>query len=202
MDRPFDRAAAARAFLTYVLLPAWVVPGVLDWYWHRVTKIEKNAGAFESLTHVAMALEAGLGVTTPLFFEIDAGVIAVMLGSALAHEATAMLDVGYAKLRRPIPQYEQHTHSFLEVLPFVAVAVTSFLQPEQARALVGLGSERPRFRFRFQHPRLPLAQMLAIVGTTGLLGVAPHVEELVRCLRAKPTLAPQPPAPEPPCAED
>src|ERR1700738_3059131 len=106
MGRPFDRAAASRAFLTYLLLPAWVVPGVLDWYWHRITKIEQTAGAFESVTHVAMALEAGVGVTTPLFFEIDAGVIATMLASALAHEATAMLDVGYAKKRRAIPQYE------------------------------------------------------------------------------------------------
>jgi hypothetical protein len=184
-----------------MLLPAWVVPGLLDWYWHRITKIEQTAGAFESLTHVAMALEAGLGVTTPLFFEIDAGVIAVMLGSALAHEATVVLDVGYAKSRRCVPQYEQHTHSFLEVLPFVAVAVTAFMNPEQARALFGIGAERPRFRFRPQHPRLPLAQMAAIVGTTGLLGIVPHVEELIRCLRVKPTLAPQPPPPEPPCAQ-
>ncbi len=201
MDQPFDRAAATRAFLTYLLLPAWVVPGVLDWYWHRLTKIEQTAGAFESLTHVVMALEAGAGVTAPLFFEIDAGVIAVMLGSALAHEATVILDVRYAKSRRRLPQYEQHTHSFLEVLPFVAVAVTAFMNPDQARALLGFGTERPRFRFRPQHPRLPLAQMVAIVGTTGLLGVAPHVEELVRCLRVKPTLAPLPPPPVPPSGE-
>ena len=140
-----------------------------------------------------------MGVTTPLFFEIDAGVLATMLASALAHEATVILDIGYAKKRRSIPDYEQHTHSFLEVLPFVAVAVTAFLNPDQARALVGVGPERPRFRFRLQHPRLPLAQVAAIVGVTGLLGVAPHVEELIRCLRVKPTLAPLPPPPEPRC---
>jgi hypothetical protein len=208
MESPHDRPAPrdvdalARSFMTHVLLPAWVVPSLLDWYWHRQTEIERTAGAHESLTHVLMGAQGGIAITMGLFLELDAGAIGAMLGAALLHEATTIWDVAYAAPRRPIPPREQHTHSFLEVLPFVAVAVTSFLQPEQARALVGLGSERPRFRFRFQHPRLPLAQMLAIVGTTGLLGVAPHVEELVRCLRAKPTLAPQPPAPEPPGAAD
>jgi hypothetical protein len=198
-DEPFspDPDAATRAFLTYVLIPAWLAAGVLDWVWHRKTKIESTAGAHESLTHVLMALEAGAGVTLGLFFEIDAGVIAAMTGSALVHEATVMWDVGYALSRRTIPQAEQHTHSFLEVLPFVAAAFPAFANHRQTRALLGIGPARPRFAFRLNRTPLPFATFVA-VGASALLGVAPHVEELVRCLRARPTLAPQPPPDDPP----
>lgn len=193
-----DRDRAVRAFLTYVLLPAWTIPGILDWYWHRQTKIERTAGAHESVTHVLTALEAGAGVMLALFFEIEAGVIAAMLGAALLHEATVMWDVGYALPRRPIRQRELHTHSFLEAFPFATTAFAALVNPEQARALFGIGSALPRLRFRPKRPPLPLTSMLAIVAASGLAGVAPHIEELVRCLRANPTLAPLPPPPEPP----
>lgn len=205
MERPDDRAlpdteAITRAFLTYVLIPAWLVPGVLDWTFHRKTKIECNAGAHESLTHMLMALEAGAGISMGLLFEIDAGVIAAMLGSALVHEVTAMWDVGYTQPRRTISQAEQHTHSFLEVLPFVAAAFAAFVHSEQARALVGASSARPRFAFRVNRAPLPGATLVALAAS-GLFGVAPFVEEMVRCLRAKPTLAPLPPPEEPPKPE-
>jgi hypothetical protein len=195
--RPRDADAATRAFLTYVLIPAWLVPGVLDWSFHRKTKIECNAGAHESLTHVLMALEAGAGIAMGLFLEIDAGVIAGMFGAALVHEATTVWDVGYTASRRTISQAEQHTHSFLEVLPFVAAAFAAFAHPEQTRALVGAGSGKPRFAFRRNRTPPPLAT-IAAVAASGLFGVAPYVEEMVRCLRVEPTLLPQPPPEEPP----
>lgn len=186
-----------RAFLTYVLIPAWLVPGVLDWAWHRKTKIQCNAGAHESLTHLLMALEAGAGISMGLFLEIDAGVIAAIAGCALLHEATVIWDVGYALPRREVVQAEQHTHSFLEVLPFVAVAFAAFVHPEQTRALLRVGPVRPRFAFRLNRAPLPLATVVA-VAASGLLGIAPYAEELVRCLRAEPTLAPLPPPGVPP----
>lgn len=39
-----ETAVAARRFLMYGLLPAWFVPGVLDWMMHRRTRIEDTAG--------------------------------------------------------------------------------------------------------------------------------------------------------------
>ena len=182
----------ARAFLAYVMLPAWVVPGLLDWNWHRSTRIEENAGARESLLHLIMGAEAGTCVLMGLIFEIDAGVIAAMFGAALMHEATVAWDVNYAMYRRPIHQWEQQTHSFLEVLPFVAPALVAFAYPDQAKALLGIGSEKPRFAFRVGLADVPPARLAAIVGICGLLAMTPHVEEFIRCLRTKPTLAPQP----------
>ena len=192
-----DAAATTRAFLTYVLIPAWLVPGLLDWAFHRKTKIQCNAGAHESLTHILMALEAGAGISMGLFLEVDAGVIAGMFGSALVHEATVIWDVGYTQPRRTISQLEQHTHSFLEVLPFVGAAFAAFAHPAQTRALAGIGRERPRFAFRLNRTPLPLATVIAL-GASALFGVAPYVEEMIRCLRTEPTLAPQPPPENPP----
>ena len=200
MERPDDPDAVTRAFLTYVLIPAWLVPGVLDWAFHRKTKIECNAGAHESLTHILMALEAGAGIAMGVFLEVDAGVIAGMFGSALVHEATVIWDVTYAQPRRTVSQAEQHTHSFLEVLPFVAAAFAAFVHPEQARALAGAGTARPRFAFRVNRAPLPLATVVA-VAASALFGVAPYVEEMVRCLRVDPTVAPEPP-PEKPTKPD
>jgi hypothetical protein len=178
------REEPARAFLSYVMVPAWVLPGLIDWSFHRATHIERNAGAAESLTHLAMAAEAGAAIVAGTVFEIDAGIIALMAAAALAHEATAVYDVAYAKSRRYVAQAEQHTHSFLEVLPFVNAALAAFTHPRQAKALLGLGDEKPRCAFRVHRP-IPL-RVLLICGISALAGIGPYVEELVRTLRAKP----------------
>jgi hypothetical protein len=180
-----DPDAATRAFLTFVLIPAWIAAGLLDWQWHRATKIERTSGARESLSHVLMSLEAGAGIAAAMLFEIDAGVLAVLLASALVHEATVVWDIAYTTGRRTIPQAEDHTHSFLEVLPFVAFAFAAFARPAQARAMLGIGVERPRWRLRPNLRALPFASVLA-VAAGGVLGVGPHAEELVRCLRVRP----------------
>ncbi|HYW53805.1 MAG TPA: hypothetical protein VE826_07545 [Dongiaceae bacterium] len=186
-----DADALTRDLLTYVLIPAWIVPGLLDWLWHRQTKIERTAGAHESLTHVLMAAEAGAGITLGLFCEIDAGVLAVMWAMAVLHEATVVWDVAYAAPRRKVAQHEHHTHSFLEALPFVTAALASFMSPAQARALAGMGPERPRFALRLSRTP-PKRAAFAALAAGILLGVGPYAEELVRCLRVKPTLAPHP----------
>jgi len=178
------REALTRAFLTFVLVPAWVVPAIADWAFHRATGIERNAGTSESLLHVAMSLEAGAGIVAGSVFEIDAGVIATTALAAIAHEATAVFDVAFAKPRRAVSQAEQHVHSFLEVLPFVNVALAAFARPRQAMALIGLGGgERPRFAWRVHRQIAPSAFL--VCGASSVLGVGPYLEELVRCLRAQ-----------------
>jgi hypothetical protein len=186
-----DPDLATRDFLSCVLIPAWIAAGMLDWTWHRMTKIECNAGAHESLTHVLMAAQAGLGITAGLFLEIDAGVIATMTACALLHEATVVWDVAYAAPRRTVAQHEDHTHSFLEALPFATAAFAAFANPAQTLSLAGLGTERARFGFRPSRTP-PQARTYLALAAGILFGVAPYAEELVRCLRVKPTLAPQP----------
>lgn len=71
---------------------------------------------------------------------------------------------------------------------------------DQARALVGQDG-RPDFRLRLKR-RDPLSRRsrIALLAAMGVFGALPYAEEMVRCLRARPTLEPQPtatPAPTP-----
>lgn len=196
-----DADVTTRAFVRNVVLPWWTASGLLDWYWHRRTNIEHTAGAHESMTHLLMAAEGGVAALAPLIFETNSTLIGIVAVAAAAHEATVVWDVGYAKSRRKIAQYEQHTHSFMEVLPFVTVAFLAFMYPLEAAALVGLSREKPRPGLRFKHDPKPY-QSIAVVATCALVGIAPHLEEFIRCLRADPTLAPQPPHADAHCDDE
>src|SRR5690348_5087032 len=80
---------AMRRYVMYFLLPMWVVPGALDHLCHRRTKIETASGLEESLIHALMMSETGVPILLGLLFEINAGLIALMIAAYLAHEATA-----------------------------------------------------------------------------------------------------------------
>src|SRR6185312_702674 len=76
----FDRDEATRNYLSKVMLPALIVPGLLDWVWHKQTKIETTAGPKESLFHLAMMAENGALLLAGLLLEMNAGAIALMAG--------------------------------------------------------------------------------------------------------------------------
>jgi hypothetical protein len=176
---------AMRRYVMYFLLPMWVVPGALDHLWHRRTRIETTSGLEESLIHSLMMTEIGIPILLGLLFEINAGLIALMIAAYLAHEATAMWDVSVAVERRKVLPREQHTHSFLEMLPFCAVSFVICLYWEQFRALFGQGSERPRFGLRLKQPPLELKYLVRVLSIIGLFVGVPYGEELVRCWRAQ-----------------
>jgi hypothetical protein len=107
--------------------------------------------------------------------------------TACAHEATAVWDVRAAvDGGREVRPIEQHVHSFLESMPFMAVSALLCLHWDQViRARRSGFSDRSAWKLRPRRPRLPghyLATMLA--GVTLLIGV-PYAEELLRCLRSR-----------------
>ena len=60
--------------------------------------------------------------------EVNAAVIATAIGAAAVHEALTFWDIAYAEpLRRPEPN-EQHVHSFLEVLPIMALLIWPLIE--------------------------------------------------------------------------
>lgn len=50
---------AIRFLLMCVIVPLWLLVGLGDWLCHRLTHIERNAGAKESLLHLLMLVEIG-----------------------------------------------------------------------------------------------------------------------------------------------
>lgn len=176
---------AIERFMLYFMLPLWFVPGLLDHYWHRKTKIETTAGTQESAIHSLMMMEVGLPIVGGLLLEINAGVIALMIAAYLVHQATAMWDVAFAVARRKVFPREQHTHSFLEMLPFCAVSFIICLHWDQFTALLGVGDEEPRFAIRLKRPPVPPAYIAGVLGAVGVFIVLPYGEELLRCIRAQ-----------------
>lgn len=186
---PGDRRQAAdeatRRYLMYIIMPVWSLAGFLDWLWHRQTKIETTSGVKESVMHLLMMAEAGAPILTGLFLEMNAGALALMGAGWLAHEVTVAWDVKYTISRRKIFPREQHTHGYMQAIPFDIIATMVCLHPEQFLSLLGLGHEEADFKLRFRKPPVPLKDFLVIVTCMGPVSGLPHVEELWRCYRAQ-----------------
>lgn len=178
-------AKSSKRYIMYIIMPAWSLVGALDWLWHRQTKIETTSGPKESFMHLLMMAEAGVPVLAGLFLEPTAGLLALMTGGMLLHQATVMWDVAYTVSRRKIPAREQHTHTFMETLPFDILAVFACLHPQEFGSIFRLGPKKPDFSLRLKTPGLPLRQIAAIFGAMTLFVGLPHVEELWRCWRAR-----------------
>ena len=135
--------------------------------------------------HLLMMAEAGVPVFAGLFLEPNAGLLRLMTIGMMLHQATVMWDVSYTVSRRKIPAREQHTHTFMETLPFDILAVFACMHPRQFQAMLGLGEEEPDFRLRLKRPPLPISQIAAIFGAMGFFVGLPHVEEFWRCWKAR-----------------
>ncbi len=108
-----------------------------------------------------------------------------MASGWLLHEATVAWDVKYTISRRKIFTREQLTHTYMESIPFHIVATFASLYPEQALALLGIGSDKPDFKLRYRKKPIQWKDFAIIVAGMGLVSGLPHLEELWRCYRAK-----------------
>ena len=159
------------------VVPVWLASGLADWYQHRRTDIEHTAGTKESTLHLLMLAEAGIPSLIALFLEINAGVLLTAYAALLAHDVTALWDVTCADGRRRVTPIEQHIHSFLEVAPVMAVTFPRVQYWDQARALVGVGSDRPDFLFRPKARPLSPTYTAGLLAAIGAFGVLPYAEE-------------------------
>lgn len=180
----FDPASLIRQYLLFFILPLWIAAGLADYVLHRQTRIEDTSGTKESLLHSLQLGEAGIPVLMGLLLDINALVLLIMLVALLAHEATALWDVQVAIHRRYVGVFEQHVHSFLELLPVMGVSFVTILYWDQLLALFGMGSEPARFELRPKPNPLSFVYLVDSFGAVGLLIVLPYGEELWRCIAA------------------
>lgn len=184
-----DPAEATRFLLLFIILPLWLAAGVADWACHRATDIADTSGVKESLLHLLMLAEMGVAVLAGLFLEITTAVMALMVAAFVLHEVTALWDVSYSSRYRRVTPIEQHVHSFLEMLPLMALCFVAVLHWPQVAA--GDWSLRPKAQ---PLPVLYLTVMLSLVVFTNVL---PFLEELLRGIDARRV---SPAAPSPPAA--
>jgi hypothetical protein len=166
------------------IMPLWLTAGVADYLCHRATRIEATTGAKESLIHLVMFVEVGVPALTGMFFEADALILLALIVGFVLHEATALWDVSYAVSARHVSPFEQHVHSFLEMIPLMLILLFGVDNVEQLRALVGAGAARADFGLHWRANPLPPAYLGALLICVVLLEVLPYAEELLRGLRA------------------
>ncbi|TFW20735.1 diguanylate cyclase [Duganella callida] len=167
----------------YFIVPLWLAAGVADWIMHRRAGIEHNSGPRESMIHLLMLAEMGLPVLAGLFLQVNALVLLLMVAAFFVHEATAMWDVSYAVTRRVVTPLEQHIHSFLEMLPLMAVSMMVLLHWNQFAALFGAGAEAADFSLRWKESPLPRHYVLWLMGAIVVFELLPYAEEFLRTLR-------------------
>ncbi|MEM6161923.1 diguanylate cyclase [Erwinia sp. P6884] len=171
--------------LLYFVLPVWLIAGFADWLCHRATDIETTTGLKETYIHILMFFEMGLPLLAALFLEINALVIAFMIVLFFCHEATALWDVNYAVTARRVSPVEQHVHSFLEMVPLMALLLVISRHWPQFLALFGFGEESARFELKQRIDPLPGNYIVAVLTGIFVLELLPYLEEYWRGKKAK-----------------
>src|SRR5687768_289697 len=149
--------------LMYFILPVWLFAGCADWLCHRASHIETTSGAKESLLHLLMFAELGAPLLAAIFLQVNAGIIALMIVTFFVHEATALWDVSYAVTVREVSPIEQHIHSFLEMIPLMAILFVISIHWGQFQALFGFGPETARFDLAWKEEPLPTSYVFSIM---------------------------------------
>lgn len=171
-------------FILLILLPAWLLVGLGDWYCHRKSHIEHTAGARESVLHLMLSFEAAVGVLSGLFFEINALILCVIIVAFIVHEITTSIDFRVADPERRLTPTEMRVHDYLTAIPFAAVCLVLMTHTGQLLAIVGLGNEEPDWTVRWKVEPLPVGYLVGWNLAAVLLNIGPYSEELIRCLRA------------------
>jgi uncharacterized membrane protein YphA (DoxX/SURF4 family) len=176
--------AAPEILLLYFAMPLWFVAGFADWLCHRHAHLPETAGPFESVLHLLMFAEAGLALLIGLFFEVNSLVFLMLIAIFLIHEATALWDVRYATAHRKVTYWEQHVHSFLEIVPLLALTLLASIHWSQVRALFTLSSEAS-WSLQWKHQPLPLPFVIGVIAASIFVELVPYIQELWTGIRAR-----------------
>lgn len=176
---------AARFILLYLVMPAWLFAGVADWACHRRTGLEHTTGLKESLLHLLMIAEVGLGVLAVLFLEINSAVLLLLAALLAAHALTSHWDLHYASGKRFVGPFEQTVHAYLEALPLVAFALLAASYWPQFTAIFGASGTAPDWRWAWKADPLPAAVIASLLAASAVFGFVPYAEEFYRSLKAR-----------------
>jgi len=165
--------------ILYGLLPLWLIMGFLDYYCHCRSKIEENTGIKESIMHAIMGVQIGIPIFLGLLFEINVGILLIMLLALIFHVWVAHQDVSYAKQHRSISMLELHVHSFMETLPFYTVALIICIN---WNAFIDLISFNWAGHLALNYtPKSSAHYLVCYVALMLFADIFPYIGELLRC---------------------
>lgn len=165
------------------MLPLWIAAGFADYLCHRAARIEKNAGAPESILHLVQYSLVGIPVVLALFLRPNAGFFLFAALAILLHHGVTYVDLRYADATRKIEPREQMVHSFLELLPITAFLLLAVAEWPQFLAMMGIGPQQAAFAPQIRV--MPLFYVLTVLAAAFLSNLVPYLEELWRCLQAR-----------------
>ncbi|HEX2544660.1 MAG TPA: diguanylate cyclase [Ramlibacter sp.] len=186
---------SARFLLMYVVIPLWILAGFADWICHRRTNIEGTSGMKENVFHWVLLAQGAVAVIAMALLEVNALVLLLVFAVFLAHEFTTWLELHYTVPLRQVGPGEQMIHSFLELMPLVALALLAVMHWDQATSL--LSESMPDFSPYLKDEPWPAQWLKYTALAVLLLNVLPLAEESWRCSRAAAlrSRTPAPPAP-------
>lgn len=167
-----------------VVLPCWLLSGLVDYTCHARTDIAHTSGTHESLLHLLQTVEIGLPLLAFLFFSVDALVLVLMFAGAVAHTASSWSDLRYADGLRRITPFEQYVHSFLNVLPWIALALVVVLHWPVVASLFDRGAASD-WTLHLRRPSLDPAILVAVLLASVVFAVLPGLLELATTLKAR-----------------
>lgn len=171
--------------LMYFVIPVWLLAGVVDWFCHRRSNIAKTSGAKESFIHLLMFAEVGIPLMLVLLFEVNALIIGISVLLFILHELTALWDVSYAVSKRRVGPIEQHVHSFLEMIPLLALVLIIARHWPHFTSLFSASGFPPDLSLTLKEAPLPTTYLITVLFIAVALELIPYLEELVRGLKAR-----------------
>ncbi|MEM5499287.1 diguanylate cyclase [Paraglaciecola mesophila] len=171
--------------LMYFVIPVWLLAGVVDWFCHRRSNIAKTSGAKESFIHLLMFAEVGIPLILVLLFEVNGLIIAISILLFILHELTALWDVSYAVSKRRVGPVEQHVHSFLEMIPLLALVLIIARHWTHFTSLFSANGFPPELTLTLKDAPLPTTYLFTVLFVAIALELIPYLEEFIRGLRAK-----------------
>ena len=164
--------------LGYVVLPLWLLAGVVDYWTHQRTSIALTAGPRESRLHLVQTLQVGIPVLIVLFLELNLFALALLVAGAVAHTLTAYWDVRYASGRREILPLEQLAHAFLFTLPLFATVLLVIMHWPAVHTPTGLASSGAGdWGLALRDPAWPTSVVTTVLLASFVFGLLPALAE-------------------------
>lgn len=178
-----DLAALLRGTIAWGVMPLWTAAGFADWLCHRRNDIAHTSGWREAVLHWLMLAQLGIPTLVAALCEVNALVVALLLGGFALHELTVYADLRYSSARRDIPPVEQMVHSFLELVPALGGVLVLLLHWDAVASLLP-GGAPAEWGLRGKDAPLPGHVLLGWAAAIGALVVVPLAAELYHCVRA------------------